>query len=285
MKTRVLNFGFLAFVAAACFGPGNILSLVLIALAPGTSVGGDLFQDNGVFTPTVTKDSVDTARSLAYPGGELPRPGVIRTDRQGHHQSWNTQATTEPAKCHYTIALKEPMALGTILLVGQYEVSFLRPDADADPNRDASWTNVRYPGEAGREVRAVPLPCGTVTTAILYDFVVPGTPDSAKLAFSSPWRTVYVDRVTVLRDATIAVDRGPTSFTLEASVPLKSIHLAPRATLVIRGDVGRVHSDQTGTRAVSREYWSNKNTNITADVPSEAQLQPNLWGTFRFEAP
>jgi len=115
--------------------------------------------------------------------------------------------------------------------------------------------------------------------------VVPGTPDSAKLAFSSPWRTVYVDRVTVLRDAEIAVDRGPTNFTLEASVPLHSIHLAPRATPVIRGDVGRVHSDQTGTRAVSREYWSNKNTNITADVPSEAQLQPNLWGTFRFEVP
>ena len=51
------------------------------------------------------------------------------------------------------------------------------------------------------------------------------------------------------------------------------------------GDVGRVHSDQAGTGAVGREYWSNKNTNITADVPSEARLQPNLWGTFRFEAP
>ena len=158
MKTRILDRTAVTF--------DNVLSLVLIALVPGTLVGGDLFQDNGAFTPTVTKDSVDTARSLAYPGGELPKLGVLRTDRQGHHQSWNTQATTEPAKCHYTIALKEPMALGTVLLVGQYEVSFLRPDADPDPNRDANWTNVPYPGEAGREVRAVPLPSGTVTKAI-----------------------------------------------------------------------------------------------------------------------
>ena len=75
MKTRILDRTAVTF--------DNVLSLVLIALVPETLVGGDLFQDNGAFTPTVTKDSVDTARSLAYPGGELPKLGVIRTDRQG----------------------------------------------------------------------------------------------------------------------------------------------------------------------------------------------------------
>ena len=34
--------------------------------------------------------------------------------------------------------------------------------------------------------------------------------------------------------------------------------------------------------AQGRVYWSNKNTNIMSDVPSEAALQPNLWGLFRF---
>lgn len=43
-------------------------------------------------------------------------------------------------------------------------------------------------------------------------------------------------------------------------------------------------SDQSGTRAASRIYWSNKNTNIMSDLPSEAALQPNLWGLFRFKA-
>ena len=119
--------------------------------------------------------------------------------------------------------------------------------------------------------------------AILYDFVVPGTPRHARLSFSSPWRTVYIDRVTILPDVKIAVTRGHNNFTLEASVPLNSIHLDPRKTPIVRGDVGRVLSDQTGTRSVDRIYWSNKNTKIMADVPSEARIQPSLWGKLRFE--
>jgi hypothetical protein len=103
------------------------------------------------------------------------------------------------------------------------------------------------------------------------------------LSFSSPWRSILIDRVSIMADAKIAVVRGGNNFTLEASVPLKSIHLDPKRTPVIRGDVGRVLSDQTGTRAVSREYWSNKNTAIVSDVPSEARIQPSLWGRFRFE--
>ena len=42
-------------------------------------------------------------------------------------------------------------------------------------------------------------------------------------------------------------------------------------------------SDASATEAVERVYWSNKNTAITADLPSEAGLQPRLWGTFIFE--
>ena len=40
---------------------------------------------------------------------------------------------------------------------------------------------------------------------------------------------------------------------------------------------------ETGTRASNRVYWSNKNTSIMSDLPSEAMLQPKLWGLFRFE--
>lgn len=121
--------------------------------------------------------------------------------------------------------------------------------------------------------------------AILYDFVVPGTAAAARLAFSSPWRTLYVDRVSLLPEAKITVVRRGDSFSLEAAVPLASLHLQPRVTASIRGDVGRVLSDQTGTRAVDRVYWSNSNTHIVSDLPSEARLQPNLWGTFTFRTP
>ena len=49
------------------------------------------------------------------------------------------------------------------------------------------------------------------------------------------------------------------------------------------GDVGRVNSDASGTRAASRAYWSNKNTAIMSDLPTEVLSEPDLWGTFRFE--
>jgi len=124
---------------------------------------------------------------------------------------------------------------------------------------------------------------GGKPSAILYDYVVPGTPKQARLPFASPWRTLYIDRVGRLPEARIAVVRRGNRYCLEAAVPLEAIHLDRKVTPTIRGDVGRVLSDQTGTRAVDRVYWSNKNTKIVSDVPSEARLQPNLWGTFVFE--
>ncbi len=119
--------------------------------------------------------------------------------------------------------------------------------------------------------------------AILYDYVVPGTPQSKKIPFSSPWRTIYVDRVKILNNADIAIKRKGVNYILEAAIPLRDIHLNPRKTPIIHGDVGKVLSDKSGTRAVERIYWSNKNTNIISDVPSEAGLQPGLWGIFKFE--
>jgi hypothetical protein len=124
---------------------------------------------------------------------------------------------------------------------------------------------------------------GGVPRAILYDFVVPGTPRNARNSFSSPWRTVYIDRVSIIPNARIEVKRRGNSYTLEAAVPLSAIHFDPARAKKVKGDVGRVLSDQTGTRAVGREYWSNKNTNIVSDVPSEASVHPRLWGTFVFE--
>ena len=81
----------------------------------------------------------------------------------------------------------------------------------------------------------------------------------------------------------MAVARQNTTVLFEAAVPLKSIHLDPADLKETLGDVGRVLSDQTGTRASNRVYWSNKNTSIMSDLPSEAMLQPKLWGLLRFE--
>ena len=145
---------------------------------------------------------------------------------------------------------------------------------EADPAREDAG-----PGDIRLSFAMV----GGEPRAILYDYVVPGTSPESRRAFSSPWRTVFVDRVVLLPEASVAVVREGSRYTLEAAVPLAAIHLDPAATRSVRGDMGRVLSDQTGQRSVDRVYWSNKNTKIVSDIPSEVRLQPNLWGTFVFE--
>jgi len=119
--------------------------------------------------------------------------------------------------------------------------------------------------------------------AILYDYVAPGTPAAQHRTFSSPWQTVEIDRVVRLPEAQIAITHDATHFTLEAAVPLTSLHLDPAKMPTLKGDFGIVVSDQTGTRTIDRRYWSNPNTKIISDLPSEARIQPDLWGTLVFE--
>ncbi len=118
----------------------------------------------------------------------------------------------------------------------------------------------------------------TKTWAVLYRAVVPGTADGAKVPFSSPWRTITFDGVT---DVSAEVELAQKEGDYEVSIPLAALGLKPAAGSRLRGDLGvlRGRDGQTSQRV----YWSNKATGITADVPSEAELQPGLWGTFELK--
>lgn len=113
------------------------------------------------------------------------------------------------------------------------------------------------------------------TRALLYRARVPGTTEP--VAFSSPWRSVTFDRVEdVSRDVTLATD-GKGSF--EISIPLRALPWEPKAGATYRGDLGILRGSNGQT--TQRVYWSNKATAITADVPSEAELTPRLWGQWK----
>lgn len=62
-----------------------------------------------------------------------------------------------------------------------------------------------------------------------------------------------------------------------ATSSLATLGLKPAAGQRLYGDLGVLRG--SGGQTVQRVYWSNKTTAITADVPSEAQLTPQLWGT------
>jgi len=114
--------------------------------------------------------------------------------------------------------------------------------------------------------------------ALVYRAVVPGTREP--VPFSSPWRTITIDRVDNVSDQVqLAGEDG----NFEFSIPLAVLGLKPRPGQTIKGDVGVLRGD--GFQTLHRVYWSNKATGLTSDVPSEAMLTPQLWGTWQFVAP
>ena len=66
----------------------------------------------------------------------------------------------------------------------------------------------------------------------------------------------------------------------EVSIPLAMLGLKARAGERIKGDLGILRGN--GFQTVQRVYWANKASGITADVPSEAELAPRLWGQWEF---
>ena len=118
-------------------------------------------------------------------------------------------------------------------------------------------------------------------TAVIYRAVAPGAP--RKQDFRSPVQNVSFDEVCMLNGAKAAVKRSDAGYTVEAAVPLADLGIAPAAGQTLRGDLGVLFSDGSGVQCVRRSYWSNRNTGVTADVPTEARLQPAEWGRFDFE--
>jgi hypothetical protein len=111
--------------------------------------------------------------------------------------------------------------------------------------------------------------------ALLYRPVVPGTKEP--VPFSSPSRTITIDRVDDVSDKLeLAGDSG----NFEYSIPLHTLGLKVEPGMALKGDIGLLRGQ--GFQTVHRVYWANKATGITADVPSEAMLTPQLWGKWRF---
>jgi hypothetical protein len=139
-------------------------------------------------------------------------------------------------------------------------------DASADPKRAQPV--------AGDARLLVTLVKGQMM-ARLYRAVVPGTTEP--VPFSSPWRTLTLDRVD---DVTAQVEFAGTNGNYEISLPLAAVGLRPQAGRTIKADLGILRGN--GFQTVQRVYWANKASGITADVPSEAELTPRLWGRCEF---
>jgi hypothetical protein len=99
------------------------------------------------------------------------------------------------------------------------------------------------------------------------------------VAFSSPQRTIKFDRVD---DVSSSVTLTSSGGNYEVSAPLSLLGMTATPGVSLTGDIGILRGD--GFQTLYRAYWSNKATGLTSDVPSEAELLPQLWGAFQIGA-
>jgi len=120
------------------------------------------------------------------------------------------------------------------------------------------------------------------TKAMLYRAVVPGTKDP--VPYSSPWHTITLDKVEDVSSQVElqAMKDGDQAGSFAFSIPLKLLGLSPSPGERIKADIGILRG--AGNQTIQRVYWSDKATGITSDVPSEAQLSPDLWGEWIFKS-
>lgn len=111
--------------------------------------------------------------------------------------------------------------------------------------------------------------------AVLYQPTVPGT--KTPVVFESPVGKVTMDRVERL-DIPITIRDRAEGYELEVIVPRTALGLPADLTKPLRGDVGVMFADPTGTKTIIRHYWANKDTQIVDDLPTETRLQPAQWG-------
>jgi hypothetical protein len=155
-------------------------------------------------------------------------------------------------------------------------------DLGLDPKADPLRT-----GPAPEDIRLLFALVKGKPVAVLYKPVDPGAPAEVHRDFSSPIGRVRLDRVQVLRKAKVAFRtqeyKDGMYWLMEAAVPWKDIGAAapPVAGAVLRGDFGYLESDENGTQTVARTYWSGKTQTVISDLPSEARLNPSLWGQFQ----
>jgi hypothetical protein len=157
-----------------------------------------------------------------------------------------------------------------------------------------SKANAQKKEPAAGDQRLLVSVVGGKPIAIHYQAVVPGSTDP--ISFSGPTRTVVFDRVdNVSQHLELASGKTPilevhegnvfgnkvdqyTGTSYEYSIPLSVLHWSPTPESKFRGDVGILIGN--GFQSVQRVYWHNKATGLISDVPSEAMLTPQLWGTW-----
>lgn len=153
---------------------------------------------------------------------------------------------------------------------------FLETDPKADRTRQAP---------AVGDVRILMTQTPTGPKAVLYRPVVPGADPAKAWRVRSPVGEVSIDEVKLVPGVRLSPAGNADHYTLEAAIPLAELGLKPAAGTRLKLDWGALVSGPEGTEVMKRVYWANQAAQIVADAPSEARLNPHLWGHAVFHGP
>ena len=148
------------------------------------------------------------------------------------------------------------------------------------PGKDLDKAGVR----AG-DLRLLIAGLGGKPAAVLYRPVSENKKPFVFDAFEGAGRgnAVRMDEVRLAPEVRAVIKRGPSGYIVEAAIPWKLLGIGPAAGAEGRIDFGVLFSDAKGTGTAVRAYWENRDTQIVADIPSEAQLKPANWGIMKLE--
>jgi hypothetical protein len=132
------------------------------------------------------------------------------------------------------------------------------------------------PGPVAGDVRLVVTRLDGKPAAVLFRAVAPDAPRADRVTFESPVGKVTFDQVRPVSDrARLAGSGGSYEF----SVPLEVLGWRPAPGREVLADIGLLRGKEG--RTMQRVYWSDKDTVLISDLPSEARLQPQRWGVWR----
>lgn len=119
--------------------------------------------------------------------------------------------------------------------------------------------------------------------AIVYRYKVPNSKAPEK--FASPVRSIAIDQIEVLTRSKISVSRTGDGYEVEAELLWDEVWHGVKPPSVgskLPLDFGILFSTPTGDGVAERLYWANKFAGVVSDLPSEAEIRPQLWGWCEF---
>jgi hypothetical protein len=122
------------------------------------------------------------------------------------------------------------------------------------------------------------------TVAVVYRPKIRGH-KGEPILLKSPTGQEAFDAITVTDDVRLEHHKTSAGFTALVTVPHSVLGWVPRPNSTVRLDLGYLFGNATGTQCALRAYWSNAGPTaaIIGDVPSEARLEPQQWGTATVE--